>query len=142
LKEGSKSIPGRISDFPPELLPAFTSYRWPRNVRQLEQLAERLILLCDGNEIRADDLPKPMRASVPDDELIRIELPPQGLDLAAVQKELLTKALSRFRGNQTRAAAYLNISRKTLLHRLTKFGILRGSAAPVGSKGSILGEPA
>jgi transcriptional regulator of acetoin/glycerol metabolism len=123
LKEGSKSIPGRISDFPPELLPAFTSYRWPRNVRQLEQLAERLILLCDGNEIRADDLPK-------------------GLDLAAVQKELLTKALSRFRGNQTRAAAYLNISRKTLLHRLTKFGILRGSAAPVGSKGSILGEPA
>ena len=79
---------------------------------------------------------------MPDDELIRIELPPQGLDLAAVQKELLTKALSRFRGNQTRAAAYLNISRKTLLHRLTKFGILRGSAAPVGSKGSILGEPA
>jgi len=127
---------------PPELLPAFTSYRWPGNVRQLEQLVERLILLCDGNEIRADDLPEPMRASVPDDELIRIELPPQGLDLAAVQKELLTKALYRFRGNQTRAAAYLNISRKTFLHRLTKFGISREFAPPVGSKGSILGEPA
>ncbi len=112
---------------PPELLPAFTGYRWPGNVRQLENLVERIILLCDGNEITMEDLPEQMRTNVSED-LIRIELPPEGLDLEAVEKELLAKALNKFGGNQTHAAAYLNISRKTFLHRLSKFGILRHPA--------------
>jgi two-component system NtrC family response regulator len=117
---------------PPDLLPVFTAYRWPGNVRQVENLIERLILLCDGNEITMSDLPEPMRNDAVCDELIRIELPPQGLDLAAVERELLTKALHKFGGNQTRAAAYLNISRKTFLHRLAKFGIVRPAAVEVG----------
>jgi len=50
-----------------------------------------------------------------------------------VEKELLTKALHKFDGNQSRAAAYLNISRKTFLHRLAKFGILRRVAVGMGT---------
>jgi two-component system NtrC family response regulator len=118
---------------PPELLPAFTAYRWPGNIRQLENLIERLIVLGDGNEIKMNDLPEPMRAGAVSDELVRIELPAQGLDLEAVEKELLTKALHKFDGNQSRAAAYLNISRKTYLHRLAKFGILRRATIEVGT---------
>jgi len=113
---------------PPDLLPVFAAYRWPGNIRQLENLMERLIVLSDGNEIKLNDLPEPIRATAVTDELIRIELPEQGLDLEAVEKELLTKALQKFSGNQSRAAAYLNISRKTFLHRLTKFGILKRSS--------------
>ncbi|MCX6631186.1 MAG: hypothetical protein NTW28_26540 [Candidatus Solibacter sp.] len=60
---------------PPDLLPAFSAYRWPGNVRQVENLIERLIVLCDGNEITLDDLPAPMRAAAVSDDLIRIELP-------------------------------------------------------------------
>ena len=126
---------------PPELLSAFTSYRWPGNVRQLENLVERLILLCAGNEITLNDLPEQMRTAVSDD-LIRIELPPEGLDLEAVEKELLRKALDKFSGNQTHAAAYLNISRKTFIHRLEKFGILRHAAARAGSGGGTEAESA
>lgn len=119
---------------PPDLLPLFAAYRWPGNIRQLENLIERLILLCDGTEIRLNDLPEQMRAPVSDD-LLRIELPPEGLDLEAVEKEILGKALAKFEGNQTRAAAYLNISRKTFIHRLSKFGILRHTAARADSGG-------
>ncbi len=125
---------------PPELLPAFSGYRWPGNVRQLENLIERLILLCDGNEITINDLPEQMRNAASDD-LIRIELPPEGLDIEAVEKELLTKALDKFAGNKTRAAAYLNISRKTFLHRLAKFAILRPSAVETDSaNGAVAGS--
>jgi DNA-binding NtrC family response regulator len=62
------------------------------------------------------------------------------LDLAAVEKELLTKALQKFEGNQSRAAAYLNISRKTFLHRLAKFGILKRAASTVEDDNGMLEE--
>jgi DNA-binding NtrC family response regulator len=114
---------------PPDLLPAFSAYRWPGNVRQLENIIERLIVLCDGNQITMNDLPEPMRDVAASHDLIRFELPPQGLDLEAVEKELISKALLKFGGNQTRAAAYLNLSRKTFLYRLEKFGIIGGVAA-------------
>ncbi len=127
---------------PQDLLPAFTSYRWPGNVRQLENFIERLVLLSDGNEITAKDLPKELRVGAVETDLIRIELPPQGLDLEAVEKELLTKALHKFGGNQTHAAAYLNISRKTFLHRLSRFGIPKYSAARARSVSGAVGESA
>jgi DNA-binding NtrC family response regulator len=120
---------------PPELLPVLSAYRWPGNVRQVENTIERLIVLCDGNEITLKDLPEPMQAVAVSDDLIRIELPPQGLDLEAVEKELITKALHKFGGNQTRAAAYLNLSRKTFLYRLEKFNILVRGAVASGSAG-------
>ena len=71
---------------PPDLLPVFTGYRWPGNIRQLENLIERLIVLSDGNEIKMNDLPEPMRAAAASDELVRIELPAQGLDLERLKK--------------------------------------------------------
>jgi transcriptional regulator with PAS, ATPase and Fis domain len=125
---------------PADLLPAFTAYRWPGNVRQLENLIERLIVLSDGHEITMNDLPEAMRAGAVSDELIRIELPLQGLDLEAVEKELLTKALHKFVGNQSRAAAYLNISRKTFLRRLAKFDIPRYPVG-VGTRRAVI-QPA
>jgi two-component system NtrC family response regulator len=127
---------------PPDLLPAFTSYRWPGNVRQLENVIERLIVLCDGNEITINDLPEPMRACVKSEDLLHIELPPQGLDFEAVERELITKALLKFGGNQTRAAAYLNMSRKTFLYRLEKFGIERGGTAGSAENKEAADEPA
>ncbi|MCX6632419.1 MAG: sigma-54 dependent transcriptional regulator [Candidatus Solibacter sp.] len=126
---------------PPELLPLFSAYSWPGNVRQVENLIERLIVLCDGNEITVNDLPEPMRATAISDDLIHIELPPQGLDLEAVEKELITKALRKFDGNQTKAAAYLNLSRKTFLYRLEKFGIVTRAAAGASSVGAAVQEP-
>ena len=54
---------------------------------------------------------------------MHFELPPQGISLEAVEKELIMRALEKFDGNQTRAAEYLDISRKTLIYRMEKFGL-------------------
>jgi len=81
---------------PPDLLPALVAIAGP--VMSAGGEPDRaLIVLCDGNEITLNDLPAPMRAAAVSDDLIRIELPEQGLDLEAVEKELITKALHKLR---------------------------------------------
>jgi DNA-binding NtrC family response regulator len=113
---------------PARLMPYFCGYSWPGNVRELENVVERLTVLAVGDEITGDDLPDFLRRAKPDRESIHFELPPEGLSLEAVEKDLITKALRKFTGNQTKAAAYLDISRRTLIYRMEKHGITRDAA--------------
>jgi two-component system NtrC family response regulator len=110
---------------PPHLVPYFCGYRWPGNVRELENVIERLTVLAVGDEIALSDLPEFLRRERPGSEALQLELPPQGISLEAVEKELILKALQRFEGNQTKAAAFLDISRRTLIYRMEKHGIHR-----------------
>jgi len=108
---------------PPRLLPHFCSYRWPGNVRELENVIERLVVLSAGDEIRLDDLPETLQTEPPALETIRLDLPPHGISLEGVEKELLQRALEKCNWNQTQAAAYLDISRRTLIYRMEKYGL-------------------
>lgn len=112
---------------PSTLLPHFTAHRWPGNVRELENVVERLVLLARGPEITLSDLPDFLRRERPALDAIQLELPPQGISLEAVEKELIQRALRKFDGNQSQAARYLDISRKTLIYRMEKYG-LKGRA--------------
>jgi DNA-binding NtrC family response regulator len=110
---------------PPSLLPYFASYRWPGNVRELENVMERLVVLSRGDEIALGDLPDFLRRARPAVEELRLDLPPQGISLEAVEKELILRALRKFNWNQSQAARYLDLSRKTLIYRMEKFGLRR-----------------
>ena len=110
---------------PPPLLPYFTAYRWPGNVRELENIVERLVVLGRGDEIAPEDLPEFLRRTRPAVEELRLDLPPQGISLEAVEKELILRALKKFHWNQSQAARYLDLSRKTLIYRMEKFGLRR-----------------
>ncbi len=105
------------------LLPYFCSYRWPGNVRELENIIERLVVLTRGNEIMLDDLPEFLRRERPAVEVLHLDLPPHGISLEAVEKELILRALEKVNWNQTHAAKYLDLSRKTLMYRMEKYGI-------------------
>lgn len=108
---------------PPRLLPYFSGYTWPGNVRELENIIERIVVLARGDEITLNDLPDFLRRERPPVEALHLDLPPHGISLDAVEKELIVRALERFNGNQTHAAQYLDISRKTLIYRMEKFGL-------------------
>jgi len=108
---------------PARLIPHFSAYSWPGNIRELENVVERLTVLAVGDEISADDLPEFLRRAKPEREAVHFELPPEGLSLEAVEKDLIMKALQKFDGNQTKAAQYLDISRRTLIYRIEKHGI-------------------
>jgi len=115
---------------PDELLAYFSAYRWPGNVRELENVMERVVVMARGNEITVMDLPRYLREQPSPVEAIRLELPAKGISLEAVERELIVLAVKRFDWNQTQAAQYLDISRKTLIYRMEKFGLAKESGMP------------
>lgn len=123
LFESSKQHHNRLDlVLPDSLLPHFCSYRWPGNVGELEDLIERLVVLCPKRSIRLEDLPDYLRQPRVRDTL-RLDLPAHGISLEAVERELILRALTKSKWNQTHAARYLNLSRKTLMYRMEKFGL-------------------
>lgn len=115
---------------PESLIPYFTAYRWPGNVRELENIIERLIVLARGDEITLEDLPLSLRKEPPPQaDTFHLELPESGLSLEGIEKEIILRALQKFNWNQTHAAQYLDISRKTLIYRMEKFGLSRPQPA-------------
>jgi two-component system NtrC family response regulator len=110
---------------PEELMPRFSEYRWPGNVRELENVVERLVVLADGDLIRFSDLPDFLRGEPGRKNTLQLNLPAEGISLEGVEKELILMALSKFNWNQSRAAQYLDLSRKTLIYRMEKFGLRR-----------------
>jgi two-component system NtrC family response regulator len=113
---------------PAALLPRFQDYRWPGNIRELENVIERIVVLARGDEITLADLPDFLRRERPAVDMLQLELPAQGVSLDAVEKELILRALDKFHGNQTHAARYLDISRKALIYRMEKHGIRKRAA--------------
>jgi two-component system NtrC family response regulator len=114
---------------PQHLLPYFTAYRWPGNIRELENVIERMIVLARGTELSTEDLPESMRRTpaAPADTL-PMDIPEDGISLEGVERELLLRALKKADWNQSKAARYLDISRKTLIYRMEKYGINRQHA--------------
>jgi two-component system, NtrC family, response regulator AtoC len=111
-------------------------YAWPGNVRELRNQIERVVLLENDDHIRAEHF----RASTIDgaklevsqaNGSLRVSLPPNGVPLETLEREVLRAALERCDGNVSRAARYLSITRQTLIYRMKKHGLEVGSR-PVG----------
>jgi DNA-binding NtrC family response regulator len=102
-------------------LSALTAYGWPGNVRELENVIERASVLKRGPLITRDELPEKLKKERTDVEDFILNLPEQGISLEALEKSLIIKALDKHKGNQTRAAEFLGITRPTLIYRMDKF---------------------
>ncbi len=104
------------------------AYPWPGNVRELRNAIERALLLCDGGLITHDHLPAPLAqapAALPagNGAGAAAQFPPGGVDLEAVERALVAKALTQAEGNKSRAARLLGLTRSQLYSRLDKHGI-------------------
>lgn len=114
-----------------EALEKLGQYNWPGNVRELQNVIERVSVLARSNKIGVDELPPEVRSSASRIASISLKLPEEGIDLEQIEKEILLQALEKHSWNQSQAARYLNISRKTLIYRMEKFALL--PPAPEGS---------
>jgi len=104
-------------------------YDWPGNVRELRNVLERACALAAGPEIGENDLTFWRMGADPGTRR-PIALPPGGLRLDEVEKDLVLQALERSGGNQTLAAALLGISRFRLRGRMRRFDIHAGKSPP------------
>lgn len=111
----------RISN---KAIEALKDYPWKGNVRELENIIERVILLTDNELIDADNLPEEIRlASLAE----ATTMPSGGVNLEKlindIEKDYLLKALEKTNGVKTDAAKLLNLSFRSFRHRLKKYGI-------------------
>jgi DNA-binding NtrC family response regulator len=118
---------------PPFVIPYFSAYSWPGNVRQLENSIERIVVLSGPDQVTLHDLPEFLRPARRPAGRARSVEPSEGMSLKAVERELIVQVLRQFSGNQSRAAKYLGITRKTLLYRIAKHGIEKEESRPSSS---------
>lgn len=134
LRERREDIPGLVAHFllklnapagvkfSVEALTRLKEHPWPGNIRELQNVVERAVILRKGLLIEADELqldPAVQPATVNGIP----EIPDDGLSLEAVEQELIKKALAKAKGNRSEAARLLKIPRHVLIYRLEKFKI-------------------
>jgi DNA-binding NtrC family response regulator len=106
---------------------AFLDYPWPGNIRELKNVIERAMILENEDYILPEHLPIELLSF---DMKARnltssaISIPPGGIDIEEVEKELIRQALEHSQWNQTKAAKLLTLTRDALRYRIQKFGLL------------------
>lgn len=94
-------------------------YDWPGNIRELQNVCERLQILAEGHVIMPGDLPEHIRN--PDHKIVIDDYDPT-MTLHELEKRYILKALNYFDGNKTQAANALGITIKTLYNKLHEYG--------------------
>ncbi len=100
----------RLMGISPMVLQVLQRYHWPGNIRELENVIQRAIIMCDGS-IEVKDLPQNLKFQIdfPNTEL---------LPLREIEKEYVKRVLANVGGNKTKAAEILQIDCKTLRYKL------------------------
>ncbi len=121
LRKYNQEFGKRIEGFSRDAMEALNRYHWPGNVRQLQSVIERAVIICDSGLIELSHIK---------DELIErkkgvidIEIPDEGIVFEELEKELLKKAMQKANYVAKRAAELLGMSYKTFWYRWEKFGL-------------------
>jgi two-component system response regulator PilR (NtrC family) len=129
LQKFSKELGKDVRGVTPEAMAVLERYRWPGNIRELENVLERAIVLGAGDMLGIDSLPESVRRERPVKGLDSVDLPEDGLDLEAtldaIESRYLQRALDRTGGVQTKAADLLKMTFRQFRYKLQKHQMMR-----------------
>lgn len=113
-EENGKQVEG----FTPDAIEILNAYGWPGNVRELRNAIERMVVMARSTRLTVRDIPSGVRENT--DSVPRNS---GGLSLEESEKNMILRALRLSKGNRTRAAENLGISRRTLHRKLNEYGL-------------------
>jgi DNA-binding NtrC family response regulator len=126
----SREFKKHVRGITPAAMTLLEQYRWPGNVRELRNAIERAMLLIDREWLTPADFTTLSRGDIS----ATFRLPPEGVNLEEVERQLLVQALERCSGNQTHAGQLLGINRDQVRYRIEKFGLSRAQAERVNTE--------
>ncbi|MBL8922273.1 MAG: sigma-54-dependent Fis family transcriptional regulator [Myxococcaceae bacterium] len=140
IEKYNKRLNKKIEGIADDALAMLQAYPWPGNIRELENMMERVLLFADGPRIEVKDLPEPVRTSLQGTVAQLTESPTPEVGetplkdflkarQAEIEKAFIVQALAKTEGNVTRAAKLLGISRKSLQTKMKEFGLRDESPA-------------
>jgi two-component system response regulator HydG len=119
LSNGNHAYLNRGRQISEDAMKSLGKYDWPGNIRELQNVCERLQILSEGHTIMINDLPENIRNPEKADDFIEYD---PSLTLHELEKRYILKALGHFGGNKTQAANNLGITIKTLYNKLHEYG--------------------
>ena len=122
LKKAAAEMNKRLTGVDPKAMEMLESYRWPGNIRELENTVERAVLLAEGDWITPDDLNFLFPGEEPAPEGAGLLLPASGIRLEDAERELIRQALERTGWVQKEAARLLGVSSRTLNYKISRYG--------------------
>jgi len=120
LEKFNKAYNKNIEGFSKDATDALLSYSWPGNVRELQSFIENAVVLCQDKLIQAKDLNISKEKTL---NLKGFQIPPEGINLKELEKEILKEAMEKSGWVVSRAAKLLGVTYRTLQYRLKKYKI-------------------
>ncbi len=106
-----------------EVIDVFFRYSWMGNVRELENVVERMVVLSNDETLSLEDVPENLVNPQSAADNRWFSLPNEPINLESVETEIIREALHRFAKNQSQTARYLGITRSALIYRMQKYGL-------------------
>jgi two-component system NtrC family response regulator len=114
---------GRKFKVTSETIKTLQNYEWPGNVREIENIIERILALATDSEITIANIPEYISGRFYEPSGTTINIPEEGIALEALERMVIKEILQRTGGNRSKTARMLQIPRHVLLYRLKKFGL-------------------
>ena len=122
LKKFTAKYRKQITSITPEVIASFIQYDWPGNIRELENVLERIILMSENDTLSLDQVPSEIRVTEPMNETSTLKEKVDSLS-HTTEKQLIIDALNKTNQNRTKAAELLSISRRTLQKKIKEYGL-------------------
>jgi len=126
LQQSAVRNHAETSTFSPDTLNQLKHYSWPGNIRELKNVCEHVSALLPGEVIHQDNLPLSIREEVLEHKAANASgytLPEHGIDMESLEIDLIKQALQYTKGNKSKAAKMLGLSRDAFLYRLKKHNL-------------------
>ena len=125
LERHSARLGVHVDGIAPDAMEVLLSYSWPGNIRELENVLERALVLTDDEMIELDDLPEAVRRPAPNTPGIGIDSDDLSVKKhgARLERHLIQLALDRTGGNKTQAADLLELSPRALRYKIQEYGV-------------------